>query len=103
MTSSDNRGSVAVLKGLRAPVVIMSVPLEIEVASGSVGKVELQRIADVAAWAGATDYTESSNRTEAIADSNSPNGTSDLAANRSGCGMLSFRSLPGSSSVALVR
>jgi Flp pilus assembly protein TadG len=52
----DCRGVVAVLVGLMAPVLVMALGLGIEVSHWSVAKVELQRIADAAALAGAFDY-----------------------------------------------
>ena len=52
----DRRGVVAVLVGLMAPVLVMALGLGIEVSRWSVAKVELQRIADAAALAGAFDY-----------------------------------------------
>jgi Flp pilus assembly protein TadG len=52
----DRRGSVALMVGLTAPVLVMALGLGIEVSRWSVAKVELQRIADAAALAGAFDY-----------------------------------------------
>lgn len=58
---SDRRGSVALLAGIMAPVLVMSMAMGIEVTFWSVRMVELQRVADVAAWAGATQYAANSN------------------------------------------
>ena len=52
----DRRGVVAVLVGLMAPVLVMALGLGIEVSRWSVAELELQRIADAAALAGAFDY-----------------------------------------------
>jgi Flp pilus assembly protein TadG len=52
----DRRGAVALLVGLVAPVLAMALGLGIEVSRWSVAKLELQRIADAAALAGAFDY-----------------------------------------------
>jgi Flp pilus assembly protein TadG len=61
MLRADKRGSVALMTGIMAPVLVMSLALGIEVTSWSVSTVELQRAADVAAWAGAMQYAASSN------------------------------------------
>lgn len=61
MLLADRRGSVALMAGIMAPVLIMSMAMGIEVTFWSVRMVELQRAADVAAWAGATQYAASSN------------------------------------------
>jgi Flp pilus assembly protein TadG len=53
---THRRGSVALMAGLMAPVMVMAVAMGIEVTSWSVTNVDLQRIADVAAWAGAAQY-----------------------------------------------
>jgi Flp pilus assembly protein TadG len=53
---ADRRGVVAVLVGFLAPVLVMALGLGIEVSRWAVVKVELQRIADAAALAGAFDY-----------------------------------------------
>ena len=53
---THRRGSVAMITGLLAPVMVMAVAMGIEVTSWSVTTVDLQRVADVAAWAGATQY-----------------------------------------------
>jgi Flp pilus assembly protein TadG len=50
------RGSVALLTAVMAPVLIMTLALGVEVSFWSLKKVELQRIADVAAWAGARQF-----------------------------------------------
>ena len=52
----DRRGGVALLVGLMGPVLAMALGLGIEVSRWSVAKLELQRIADAAALAGAFDY-----------------------------------------------
>ncbi len=53
---TNRRGSVAFMAALMAPVMVMAVAMGIEVTSWSVTQVEQQRIADAAAWAGATQY-----------------------------------------------
>jgi Flp pilus assembly protein TadG len=58
----DRRGVVAVLLGLTAPVLVMALGLGIEVSRWSVAKVQLQRIADAAALAGAFDYQHQSTK-----------------------------------------
>jgi Flp pilus assembly protein TadG len=52
----NRRGSVALMTGIMAPVMVMSLAMGIEVTSWSVTKLDLQRIADVSAWAGARQY-----------------------------------------------
>jgi len=54
------RGSVALMVGLMAPVLFMMLALSIEIASWALADLDLQRAADVAAWAGATQYATSS-------------------------------------------
>jgi hypothetical protein len=44
------------MAGIMAPVMVMALAMAIEVTSWSVTNVDLQRIADAAAWAGATQY-----------------------------------------------
>ncbi len=58
---ADHRGSVAVMAGVMAPVMVMTLAMGIEVTSWSVTKVDLQRAADVAAWAGAAQYQATQN------------------------------------------
>lgn len=58
--SRQRRGSVAMMTGVMAPVMLMSLAMGIEVAWWSTAKVELQRTADIAAWAGAMSYARSS-------------------------------------------
>src|ERR1035437_10046030 len=58
---TQRRGSIAVLTAVMAPVMVMTLALGVEVSFWSLNKVELQRIADVAAWAGAKQYAASSN------------------------------------------
>jgi Flp pilus assembly protein TadG len=53
------RGSVALITALMAPVMVMAMAMGIEVTSWSVTNVDLQRVADVAAWAGAAQYVVS--------------------------------------------
>lgn len=53
---TDRRGSVSLMSALLAPPLIMVLALAVEVTSWSLTKVELQRIADIAAWAGAQAY-----------------------------------------------
>jgi Flp pilus assembly protein TadG len=78
----DRRGSVALMTGIMAPVMVMSLAMGIEVTSWSVRKLELQRIADVAAWAGARQYVatndvQSATQTAAdLAEINGASGTS---------------------------
>ena len=50
---------MALMTAVMAPVMIMMLAMGIEVTFWSVNKVELQRIADIAAWAGAREYTAS--------------------------------------------
>jgi Flp pilus assembly protein TadG len=71
------RGSVALLTAVMAPVMIMTLALGIEVSWWSLTKVELQRIADVAAWAGARQYvvtTSAQSATSTAADLAEVNG-----------------------------
>jgi hypothetical protein len=59
------------LTGVMAPVMLMSLALGVEVAWWSTAKVELQRTADTAAWAGAISYARSNDAqraTEAAAN-----------------------------------
>ncbi|MBE7158237.1 MAG: hypothetical protein INR62_07350, partial [Rhodospirillales bacterium] len=49
------------MTGIMAPALIMVLAMSIEVTSWSVDKLELQRIADAAAWAGAHQYGATSN------------------------------------------
>ncbi len=58
---THKRGSVAMMTGLLLPVLLMSAAMGIEVTSWSVTKLELQRIADLSAWAGAAKYAASQN------------------------------------------
>jgi Flp pilus assembly protein TadG len=55
----QRQGSVAIMTGIMAPVLFMSAGMGIEVAWWSTTKVELQRTADLAAWAGAMSYANS--------------------------------------------
>jgi hypothetical protein len=48
------------MTGVMAPVMLMSLAMGVEVAWWSTVKVELQRTADIAAWAGAMSYARSS-------------------------------------------
>ena len=76
---ADRRGSVALMTGIMAPVMLMSLAMGIEVTSWSVSKVELQRIADVSAWAGAGQYavtTDAQSATRTAADLAEINGVS---------------------------
>ncbi|GAC1356441.1 MAG: pilus assembly protein TadG-related protein [Herpetosiphon sp.] len=57
----DRRGSVALMVGIMAPVLLTVMALAIEVTSWSVGTLELQRIADASAWAGALQYVATQN------------------------------------------
>ncbi|MEJ0015824.1 MAG: pilus assembly protein TadG-related protein [Acetobacteraceae bacterium] len=56
MMASDRRGSVALMTGIMLPAMVMGLAMGVEVTSWSVAKVELQRTADLAAWAGARQY-----------------------------------------------
>lgn len=80
--AADRHGSVALITGILAPVLIMVLAMAVEVTSWSVSKVELQRIADVAAWAGASRYAATSNTqtaTAAAADLAEINGVAGAA------------------------
>jgi Flp pilus assembly protein TadG len=57
----DKRGAVALLAALSMPALLMSLALGIEASSWSVGKLSLQRVADVAALAGAVQYAGGAN------------------------------------------
>jgi Flp pilus assembly protein TadG len=58
---THRRGSVALMTGIMAPVMVMTLAMGIEVTSWSVTNVELQRTADVSAWAGARQYVVAAN------------------------------------------
>lgn len=82
MTLGDRHGSVALLTGIMAPVLLMSVALGVEITSWSVGTVQLQRTADVSAWAGAMQYASLDNAqmaTRVAADVAEINGVSGTA------------------------
>jgi Flp pilus assembly protein TadG len=53
------------MTGIMAPVMLMSAAMGIEVAWWSTSQVELQRTADIAAWAGAANYAQNSNAQKA--------------------------------------
>ena len=57
----ERHGSVAMMTAIMGPVLIMSLGMAVEVTSWSVNSLELQRVADVAAWAGATRYAATGN------------------------------------------
>jgi Flp pilus assembly protein TadG len=80
---THRRGSVALMTGIMAPVMVMVLAMGIEVTSWSMRRVELQRVADVSAWAGARQYVVSSNNaqsaTGAAADLAEINGASGTA------------------------
>jgi len=57
----DRRGSVAMMAGILAPVMVMTMAMGIEVTDWSVKNLELQRVADAAALAGAQQYVVSNN------------------------------------------
>ena len=79
---THRRGSVAMMTGLLAPAMVMAVAMGIEVSSWSVTKVDLQRVADVAAWAGATQYMATKvpqDATNTAADLAEINGVSGVA------------------------
>jgi Flp pilus assembly protein TadG len=76
------RGSVALMTGIMLPVMVMSLAMGIEVTYWSVTKLELQRIADVAAWAGAAKYaatTDPQAATNAAADLAEINGVASAS------------------------
>lgn len=76
---ADRRGSVALMTGIMAPVMVMVMALGIEVTSWSVEHLELQRIADISAWAGAKRYAaekKPQNATAVAADMAEINGVS---------------------------
>jgi Flp pilus assembly protein TadG len=79
---SQRQGSVALMTGIMAPVMVMSLAMGIEVTSWAVTKLELQLIADLSAWAGATQYAAASNAQSAtntaadLAEINGASGTS---------------------------
>jgi Flp pilus assembly protein TadG len=72
---------VALMTGIMLPVMVMSLAMGVEVTSWSVTKLELQRIADVSAWAGAAQYAstqsaQSATKTAAdLAEINGASGT----------------------------
>ncbi len=71
------------MTGIMAPVLVMSVALGVEITSWSVGDVQLQRIADVSAWAGAMQYASSNDAqtaTRVAADVAEINGVSGSTA-----------------------
>lgn len=81
--AADRRGSVALMTGTMAPVLLMSLALGVEVSSWSVGALELQRAADAAAWAGAAQYARTGSAqaaTAAAADVAEINGVAGAAA-----------------------
>ncbi len=79
---TDRRGSVALMTGIMAPVMVMALAMGIEVTSWSVTNVDLQRVADVSAWAGARQYVATQNSQTAtqtaadLAEINAASGTS---------------------------
>ena len=58
---SDQRGSIIVISALVIPVLVMSAGMAVEISHWTVVKLELQRTADIAALAGATEYAIASN------------------------------------------
>ena len=79
----DHRqGSVALMTGIMAPVLVMTLAMGVEVTSWSVTNLDLQRIADVSAWAGAAQYASTQNAQSAtqtaadVAEINGAAGTS---------------------------
>ena len=79
---TDRRGSVALMTAIMLPVLIMTLSMGIEITYWSVVKLELQRAADAAAWAGAAQYVStasSSSATGAAADVAEINGVSGTA------------------------
>lgn len=77
--AADRRGSVALMSGIMIPVLVMGLAMAVEVTSWSVSKLEMQRIADTAAWAGANRYAANSDAqiaTGAAADLAEINGAS---------------------------
>src|SRR3954454_19798552 len=57
----ERKGSVAMMTAIMGPVLIMSLGMAVEVTSWSVSNLELQRIADASAWAGAARYGATGN------------------------------------------
>jgi len=86
---TDRRGSVALMTGIMAPVMIMMLAMGIEVTSWSVANLELQRIADISAWAGARQYVIASSAQNAtqtavnLAEINGASGTATQGWNAS--------------------
>ncbi len=79
----DRRGSVALMTAVMLPVMIMTLAMGIEITYWSVVKLELQRVADVAAWAGAAQYVgtaSGSSATGAAADVAEINGIQSATA-----------------------
>ena len=58
--AGERRGSVAVMTAIMAPVMLLSTAMGIEVAWWSTTQVELQRVADIAAWGGAAVFARTS-------------------------------------------
>jgi hypothetical protein len=69
------------MTGILAPVLVMSLAMGIEVTSWSLTKVELQRVADVAAWAGTAQYVAAinANNTAIVAAQSATKTAADLA------------------------
>jgi hypothetical protein len=70
------------MAGMMAPVMIMTLAMGIEVTSWSVTKLELQRIADISAWAGASQYAvtnSAQSATQTAADVAEINGAAGTA------------------------
>ena len=62
---TDRRGSVALMTAIMLPVLIMTLSMGIEITYWSVVKLELQRAADAAAWAGAAQDVSTASRSSA--------------------------------------
>lgn len=86
---TDKRGSVALMTAIMAPVMVMMLAMGIEVTSWSVANLELQRIADISAWAGARQYVVASSAQSAtqtaanLAEMNGVSGTATQGWNTS--------------------
>lgn len=80
---TSKRGSVALMTGLMAPALLMALAMAYEVTSWSVTNVDLQRVADASAWAGAIQYVATQTpktATQTAADVAEINGVSGTAA-----------------------
>jgi Flp pilus assembly protein TadG len=62
----DRRGSVSVLAALTLPPLVALMALGIDVSGWGAQRIELQRLADIAAMAGAAKYAETSSASQAL-------------------------------------